>query len=61
MVLKCGLKADSNNGYFSEFSVYEGRTESALTSQNTHDMCLSKTQERLSSLMIFRSLQTPRY
>ena len=37
--IKCGFKvwvrADSHNGYFSEFPVYEGRSESALRSQDT--------------------------
>ena len=32
---KVWVRADSHNGYFSEFSVYEGRSESALTLQDT--------------------------
>ena len=32
---KVWVRADSHNGYFSEFSVYEGRSESALRSQDT--------------------------
>ena len=49
MVLKCGLKADSNNGYFSEFSVYEGRTESALTSQNTRHVFVKDSRKTIFS------------
>ena len=32
---KVWVRADSHNGYFSEFSIYEGRSESALISQDT--------------------------
>ena len=48
--IKCGLKvwvrADSHHGYFSEFSVYEGQSESAASSQDGLGMRVVKSLTR---------------